>query len=369
MAVPSVFISSVVLGFEKVREQAAEGVERLGMHPVRSERLAASSDSPRRALLDQIAAADIYLLLIGERYGDAEPSPTEEEYEEAVRLHKPVLILAQVGARDPEQEGFLSRVRGSWGDGALSGTFSGAEDVAAAVAGALGRQQAGIVEDAPAAQEKAKEFAHGSDRSGGSGGVAARIALVPLRQTTLLDPEGLDAPGLGEDLASTLRETGLVPQRIGLDARVSGTGVQLRGADADSWVTPEATVLTNGAVVVVGSVAAEDAQLGFSLVDPERLERFISQAGRFAKTAWDRIDRQDEVAQVAVAVAIPEASYKGFGRVSGSSMTVSMNLPPVVVAPEPAEIVPRGQLDGERLARRIVAAVKRVFDDAGAVQG
>lgn len=369
MPVPSVFISSVVRGFEEVRQQAAEGVERLGMHPVRSERLAASSDSPRRALLDQIAAADIYLLLIGERYGDAEPSPTEEEYEEAVRLHKPILVLVQEGPRDPEQKEFLSRVRGSWGDGALSGTFSGAEDVATAVAAALGRQQAGIIEDAPAAQEKAQELAHGSDRSGGSGGVAGRVALVPLRQTTLLDPEGLDAPGLGDDLATTLRGTGLVPQRIGLDAQVSGAGVQLRGTDADSWVTPEATVLTSGAVVVVGSVAVEDAPLGFSLVDPERLENFICQSGRFAKATWDQIDRQGEVSQVAVAVAIPEASYKGFGRGSGSSMTMSMSLPSVVVAPEPAEIVPRGQLDGDRLAQRIVAAIRRVFDDAGAVQG
>lgn len=369
MPVPSVFISSVVRGFEEVRQQAAEGVERLGMHPVRSERLAASSDSPRRALLDQIAAADIYLLLIGERYGDAEPSPTEEEYEEAVRLHKPILVLVQEGPRDPEQKEFLSRVRGSWGDGALSGTFSGAEDVATAVAAALGRQQAGIIEDAPAAQEKAQELAHGSDRSGGSGGVAGRVALVPLRQTTLLDPEGLDAPGLGDDLATTLRGTGLVPQRIGLDTRVSGAGVQLRGTDADAWVTPEATVLTSGAVVVVGSVAVEDAPLGFSLVDPERLENLICQSGRFAKATWDRIDRQDEVSQVAVAAAIPEASYKGFGRGNGSSMTMSMNLPSVVVAPDPAEIVPRGQLDGDRLARRIVAAIRRVFDDAGAVQG
>jgi len=59
MAVPSVFISSVVRGFEQVRERAADGVERVGMHPVRSERLSASSDSPKRALLDQIGNADI----------------------------------------------------------------------------------------------------------------------------------------------------------------------------------------------------------------------------------------------------------------------------------------------------------------------
>lgn len=369
MAVPSVFISSVVRGFEEVREQAAAGVDRVGMHPVRSERLSASSDSPKRALLDQVDAADVYLLLIGERYGDTKPSPTEEEYEEAVRLHKPILVLVQDGARDSEQEAFLSRVRGGWEGGALSGTFAGSDDVATAVAAALGRHQAGIVENAPDAQAKAKELAHGDDRHGGSSGVAVRVAFVPLRQTTLLDPEALDAPNLSDDLAAALRETRLVSQRIGLDSGVSSAGVHLRGSEADSWVVPEATVHADGAIVAFGSVAAEDAPMGFSLVDPDRLEQFVRRAGRFAQVAWDRIDGRREVSQVAVTAAIPDASYKGFGRTSGGSMSVSMSLPAVVIAPEPAEVVPRGQVDDERLAKRIVAAIKRVFSDAGALQG
>jgi hypothetical protein len=160
-----------------------------------------------------------------------------------------------------------------------------------------------------------------------------------------------------------------VSQRVGLDAQVTGAGVRLQGTDAISWVTPEATVYADGAIVVLGSVAVDDAPMGFSLVDPDRLGQFVRGAGCFAQATWDRIDGRGEVSQVAVVAAIPDASYKGFGRTEGSSMTVSMCLPAVVVAPEPAEIVPRGQVDDERLARRIVAAVKRIFSDGGGLQG
>lgn len=368
MAVPSVFISSVISGFDEVREKAAEGVERVGMHPVRSERLAAESDSPRRTLLDEVARADIYLLLLGERYGESRPSPTEEEYEEAVRRSKPILVLVREGELEPEQEEFLARVRGSWGEGALSATFSGPEDVTAAVAAALGRHQAGIVNDAPAATARAAELARGQETHGSSSGVAARLSLVPLRETTLLDPEALEEPDLGDALAAALRESGVVSQRTGLDPQISGAGVHLRGIEATAWVTPEAMIDTGGAITVLGPVADEEAPMGFSLVDPDRLEQFVRNAGRFAQLAWDRIDRHGEVTQVAVAAAIPEASYKGFGRARGNSMSMSMSLPAIVIAPDPAEVVPRGQAADERLAKRIVAAIRRVFADAGGIQ-
>lgn len=368
MAVPSVFISSVVRGFEDVRDQAAVGVERMGMYPIRSERLTAAPASPRRALLDEVASADIYLLLVGERYGDIRPSPTDEEYEEAVRLNRPIFVLVQACELEPEQQAFLDRVRGSWADGALSSTFSGAGDVAAAVAGALGQHQAGIVEDAPAAQEKARRLAAGDEQRGTSGGVAARLALAPLRQTTVLDPEALDQPNLANGLAEALRACGIAPQSIGLDAQISSEGVQLVGNGTDGWVVPQAVIGTDGSVLVAGSVAVSDAPMGFSLVDPGRLDRFIRAAGGFAKTVWDQIDTRAEISQVAVSVAIPEASYKGFGATRGNSMSTPMSLPQTVVAPDPADVIPRGQIADEALARRLVAAVKRIFEDAGALQ-
>src|SRR5664280_1552456 len=115
-----VFISSVIRGFESERTEAARAVRRYGWVPVMSEDLAAQDRSPRAALLDQVAGSDVYLLILGERYGVAEGgrSPTEEEYDEAVRLGKPVVVLVQRGvSREPAQEAFIARVTSGWGTG------------------------------------------------------------------------------------------------------------------------------------------------------------------------------------------------------------------------------------------------------------
>jgi Domain of unknown function (DUF4062) len=372
MAVPSVFLSSVVVGFEDVRDAAAAAIRGVGMHAVRSEELSAEAGSSRSALLGQVADADLYLLVLGERYGDYgadETSPTEDEYDEALRLHKPIFVVVQEGEREARQQQFLERVCGTWGEGAFHGHFTSAGDVGSAVAAALGRRQAGVAEDGPAAQERALALAGEEERYGPGSGIAARVALVPLRQTTLLDAVALDQPGLGDELAGALRRAGAVPQSIGIESKVSGAGIQLTGNAAESWVTPAASVDTAGGVTVLGSVAVEGGPLGFSAVDPERLRALISRAGAAAQLIYDRIDPRGEVGQVAVAAAILGASYKGYGAPSGSSMSVSRSLPAIVVGPDPAEIVPRARLAREDLARRIEAAIKRVFADAGALQG
>src|ERR1700761_3011965 len=98
MPVPSVFMSSVITGLEGVRDAAAAGIRTVGMHALRSEELSADADSSRRALLDQGGRSDLSLLILGARYGDFgvnETSPTEDEYDEAVRLHKPILVVLQ----------------------------------------------------------------------------------------------------------------------------------------------------------------------------------------------------------------------------------------------------------------------------------
>ena len=65
--------------------------------------------------------------------------------------------------------------------------------------------------------------------------------------------------------------------------------------------------------------------------------------------------------------AIPDAQYKGFGTISGGSMSTGHGVEPTVVAPLPAEIVPRGQVASSDLVKKVVASIRRVFLDAGAV--
>lgn len=286
-----------------------------------------------------------------------------------MRTGRPILVVVQEAELEPRQRQFLEKVRGQWGDGVLYGRFTGPEDVGQAVAVALARYQAGVVEDGPGAQERATALAEGEPRHGyGASGVAARIAFVPLRSSTVLEPLALEDPSLGDDLIAALRSTSVVPQRIGIASTITASGVELAATDADNWTPPRANLGTDGAITVLASVAIEGGSLGFSLVDPAKLEAFLANAGRFAQTAWDRVDSRAEIGRVAIAVAIPDAQHKGFGPGSGSSMSVSMSLPEVVLGPTPAAIAVRGELAEPAFVRGLVAAIRRVFADHGALQ-
>jgi hypothetical protein len=366
MAVDAVFISSIISGFEDVRDAAAAAVSASGLHPIRSEKLSADPASSRRALLDQIAGAEYYLLLLGSRYGDPGAngmSPTEEEYEEAVRLGKPVLVLVQTEELEDCQREFLERIRGNWGEGVFYGTFSGASDIGARVADALIRQRSQIVDDAPAAREKAIHLV--AKRNGWSGSVAVRAAFVPLRQTTLLGAIELEDEKLVDDLISAMRTGGSISQSAGVTGQVSASGILLGPAPQQSG--PQAEVGADGSIGIAGSAAAEGT-LGGMQIDPTRLSTFIAAAGRSAQLIWDRIDLSSEVGQVAVTAAVHDAQYLAYGGSSGGALSLGGSVPQTVIAPDPPVVAPRAQLDKDTVSRQILAAIKRVFADAGRVQ-
>ena len=102
----TVFISAVIGGLEAVQQAAREAVESLGMRPVMAEMAGARPQSPQQALLGEVADADSYLLLLGARYGEpgaSGVSASEEEFEEANRRNKPIVILRQNVAMESQQ--------------------------------------------------------------------------------------------------------------------------------------------------------------------------------------------------------------------------------------------------------------------------
>jgi hypothetical protein len=116
-------------------------------------------------------------------------------------------------------------------------------------------------------------------------------------------------------------------------------------------------------------VAGSD-QFGFSRVDPDRLQTGVVAAGRFAVGVWDSIDEREEVQQVAVALTIPEAQHKVFGKpTGGNSLSMGWGLPQIIAVPSPPAVIRRAEVGGDELANRLVAEVKRVFADANAVSG
>ena len=101
-----------------------------------AETVSAAPASPQRALLDRVAESNVLVLLVGPRYGarqESGVSATEEEFDEARRRGKPILVLREEGELEPEQQEFLDRATSGWEGGALYGTFRDASDVGLAV--------------------------------------------------------------------------------------------------------------------------------------------------------------------------------------------------------------------------------------------
>lgn len=373
MPVDSAFISSIQTGFEDIRAAAGAAVRALGMHAEMAEEASASPGSPRRTLLEKIGTSDVFILILGPRYGDVGESgfsPTEDEFNEAIRLGRDVLVFVQEVEMEADQREFLDRVRGAWEDGRFYRRFTDVSDIGLAIAGALSELRAGSPgEDPQAASQRALELAKGEERSGMSSGPSVRVAFTPLHQGVVLDAVGLEDAALEDDLSQMLRQAGLVPQALGIETSTTAAGVSLLGTEARDWGRPAAFVHTDGSIMASAAIHGDGA-FGGSLVDPERLDKALSACGRFARQAWERIDAGGTVTRVAITAAIPDAQYKGWGgNRNSNSMSPGMSLPATVIAPDPPEIVPSAQADSPELARRLSAALKRVFLDAGAVQG
>jgi hypothetical protein len=149
---------------------------------------------------------------------------------------------------------------------------------------------------------------------------------------------------------------------------VSGQGVALAADEPTGRGRTEISIGTDGAIAVGVPVGGEGPFVG-SVVDPERLTALIVIGAEFARSAWEQIDRGDEIGRVAVMLAITGAQSSVFGHVEGNSMSYGHGLPETVLVSEASAGVPRGQLGEEAQVLRLLAAVRRVYLDADAVVG
>lgn len=100
MVVPRVFISSTYYDLRHVRNAIKEFIEFIGFQPVLSEPFDVFNEhgkSAQEACLDEIKKCDMYILIIGTRYGTIFPndslSITHREYREAVQAKLPIFAF------------------------------------------------------------------------------------------------------------------------------------------------------------------------------------------------------------------------------------------------------------------------------------
>src|SRR5215471_7207507 len=104
---PRVFVSSVHDGYEGLRETAKAVVERMGFEYVGMERFGSLPDQADVTCWHEVARCDLYLGLLGWRYGSrrdgASQSYTEREYHYARLLDLPCYALLAGEARREEE--------------------------------------------------------------------------------------------------------------------------------------------------------------------------------------------------------------------------------------------------------------------------
>lgn len=108
-----VFISSVIHGFTDERQAAESAVKSLGLLPIMAEQFGAQPLSPRHACLQGVRKSDLFLSILGDRYGDetdSGKSPCEEEFDEARQGGLPIFIFIKNCERDEKQEAFKERI-------------------------------------------------------------------------------------------------------------------------------------------------------------------------------------------------------------------------------------------------------------------
>jgi hypothetical protein len=368
-----VFISSLFRGdMAAIRQAARAAIESLGMRPVMFETEPARDEASRRALLDQVAASDAVVLLLGAEYGEPVGrgvSPTEEEFNEARERGIPVLALVQRGDREPEQEAFIRRVRGDWEQGLFAPEFTDVSDVGFAVVRALNawRQQHAGGDTVAAAQARALELGRGREHAGVSyGGSKLRVVAVPALNRPLLDAVAIRDAGLVDDLAGAARTSRLAPHSVAIEASDEGDSIALSLIGGRGFEQLTLRIGFDGSVVAEGPVGGDERGFGGMLVLADRAREVIERAFAFAEAVWQRIDRRDEVRDVCLACAVPEASHKVYALEPASgSLSMGMGGPHVLVVPEAPLATRRADL--RRAVERLQAELHRGFELLSAI--
>lgn len=356
-------------------------MDSLGIRPVMFETEPASTQNSRRALLERIPHCDVLLLILGAEYGEPVArgvSPTEEEFQEAVRHGIPVLAIVQEGVeREPAQQEFINRVRGTWEEGRFAPGFRDRDDVMRAAVKTLNEwRQRGPSEQLRAEGERvALQLATGDDRPGtmGSSGSLMRVVLVPLVGGPLLDAVALEDPALADDLAGAARASGLVTNAMAIDTEIDREDtVHLRAKQDRAWESPHLRVARNGGILAEGAVGASQGSFAGSQVVAGRMTEVIGRSAAFAETVWARIDRRDEVRQVLALVAVPGAQGKVYvtRELTGNTLQMghTFSIPNLLVAPDRPLLVRREDLATADVANRLRAELRRRFAAEGAVQ-
>ena len=361
-----VFVSSPVRGLEPFRDAVARVGRILGHEVKRSEDFGASPDTPQQACLAGVRWADVVVLLLGERYGDIQPSglsATHEEYREA-RGRGQVLAFVQADMHpEAQQQAFVEEVQ-AWASGVLTSDFTTPDQLEEAVTRELHRlelaRQAAPLDETELA---ARATALVPDRLGfQEASLVVAIAAGPTQQ--VIRPAQLDDEELRRDVHRELLlgDHAAFDTTHGVDVRVEGNALVFE-QDRASFL-----VETAGSLCLLQPAVRPDRS-GLPVIIDEDLRERLSHSFALAAWALDRIDPVLRLSHVASAVAILSGAYLGWRTreehaANPNTVTMPMNVGDrlVVTLTPPACPRPALRYSVSELTEDFVTLLRRAYE-------
>jgi hypothetical protein len=365
-----VFISSLIAGFEPLRQAARNAVTTLRHEPVMAEDFGAGPNSPQIACLRGLRESELIILVLGDGYGPVQPSSglsaTHEEYREA-RGQKPVIAFVKEGAAfDAAQAAFVAEVQG-WEGGLFRGTFRDASDLQAAVTRALHDYElANAVGpmNPDAMTEKATALVTRSDRDSYSAPVLY-LSVVGGPAQAILRPAEMEATGLEDFLyrEATLGENRFFERSKGSETSIDDSALLLaqeRGGLVR--LDEQGSVLLR--VPLEGTAKRGGGYGSMPVIIEETVVHGIGIALGSASSILDHIDPTQRITHVAVAARIGGSNHLAWRTsaehdASPGSITMGIGFsdqrPPThLLRPRPAL-----RLDRPRMIEDLVVPLKR----------
>ncbi|MEO8407801.1 MAG: DUF4062 domain-containing protein [Oxalobacteraceae bacterium] len=367
-----VFISSLIAGFEPFRDAACSAITTLRHEAVMAEDFGAQPASPQVACLQGIRAADLVVLILGERYGTVQGtsgvSPTHEEYLEA-RDTKPIIAFVQEGVtRDPQQAAFVSDVQG-WQGGLFRDGFKNAEELRTFVTRAIHDYQlahaAGPV-DVAALTKRAVDLLPNSQKSNYSDSAMLNIAVVGGPIQRILRPAKLECRTLVEALhqQALFGEHRLFDGSKGMESGIKGESLFLEQEGGSRIQLDEHGSLLFRLALDRSRSRGRSGSDGFPVLIEETVFQQLNNAIAYAAWALEHIDATHRLTHVVVATNIDANDHLGWRTqaehdASPNSGTMGWigdeARPPILVDRRRAAL----RFDGHRLAEDLMVPLRR----------
>lgn len=326
-----VMVSSVRRGLADVRDAVRPLLDVLGYESIRFEDLTAQPVPPRAVCVDAVDRCDIYLLLLGEHYGDPTPdsglAPTAEEWAIARARGKPIVAFRKEGmAPEPRQAEFIAEVE-TYATGVFRGTFNDVDDLLGKLRDPLAAAAATLQPMRPRrlASPVAIAWRRLDRLTGATGGVTLETHVVPIGDPDPLRPGSFAE--LSRSLARAGRDHGLFGEGDALQLPTTETGVAAE-VDRTSRRPPAGLAVATGRTVTVWE--ALPSQMGGTAFDEAAVRSRVARDIRLAAAV-------DLLAAEEATVAIGFDRVAMLGRATGPN---SMEYPFFARGGEPVRVEP-----------------------------